>query len=52
MPLVEHISSSENATDVMTKVLYGQRRKYLVSNILYDIINIGISDTIMGAAMR
>ena len=35
--LVGCIPSKENATDLMTKVLYGQKRKYLVSNILYDI---------------
>ena len=35
--LVGHITSKENGTDIMTKVFYGQMRKYLVSNILYDI---------------
>ena len=32
----EHIISKENVADLMSKVHYGQRR-YLVSNILYDI---------------
>ena len=36
-PLVVHIPSRENVADLMTKVLYGQKRKYLVRNILYDI---------------
>ena len=35
--LVGHIPSKENVADLMTKVLYGQKTKYLVSNILYDI---------------
>ena len=35
--LVGHIPSKENVADLMTKVLYGQKRKYLVSTILYDI---------------
>ena len=32
-----HIPSKENIADLLTKVLYGQKRRYLVSNILYDI---------------
>ena len=32
-----HIPSEENITDLMTKVLCGQKRTYLVNNILYDI---------------
>ena len=32
-----HIPSKENVTDLMTKVLHGQKRNYLVSNIHYDI---------------
>ena len=32
--LIGHAPSSENFADLMTKVLYGQRTKYLVSNIL------------------
>ena len=36
-PLVGRIPSKENVTDFMIKVLYGQKRKYLVINILYDI---------------
>ena len=35
--LVGHIPSAENVADLMTKVLYGCKRRYLVSNILYDI---------------
>ena len=35
--LVRHIPSKENVADLMTKVLYGQKRKHLVSNIFYDI---------------
>ena len=33
--LIEHAPSRENVAGLMTKVLYGQRRKYLVSNDLY-----------------
>ena len=32
--LLGHIPSKENFTDFMTKVLYGQKRKFLVGNIL------------------
>ena len=35
--LVGHISSKDSVTDLMTKVKYGDKRRYLVSNILYDI---------------
>ena len=35
--LVGHIPIKENVTDLMTKVVYGHKRQYLVSNILYDI---------------
>ena len=35
--LVGHIPSKENIADLLTKVLYGEKRRYLVSNILYDI---------------
>ena len=35
--LVGSISSKENIEDSMTKVLYKQKRRYLVSNFLYDI---------------
>ena len=34
---VGHITSKESIADLMMKVIYGQRRQYLVSNILYDI---------------
>ena len=37
--LVGHIPSKENAADLLTKVLYGVKRRYLISNILYDIHN-------------
>ena len=32
-----HIPGSKNVTNPMTKVTFGQRHKYLVGNILYDI---------------
>ena len=35
--LAGHIPSSKTVTDLMTKVLLGQRQKYLVSNIHYEI---------------
>ena len=36
--LVRHTPIKENVSNLMPKVLYGQKRKYyLVSNILYDI---------------
>ena len=35
--LAVHIPSKKNVTDLMTKVLYGQKRRYLVSNILCDV---------------
>ena len=35
--LVAHIPRKENFTDLMTTVLYGQNRRYLVSNIVNDI---------------
>ena len=35
--LVGHIPSKKNVADSMTKVLYGHKRRHLVSNILYDI---------------
>ena len=35
--LVGYIPSKENIADLLTKVLYGEKRRYLVSNILYDI---------------
>ena len=35
--LVVHIPGKENVADLMTKVLYGQKRRYLLSNSLYDI---------------
>ena len=34
---VRHIPSKENVVDLMMKVLYGQKRKYLVIYILYGI---------------
>ena len=38
--LVGHIPSKENVADLLMKVLYGEKRRYLVSNILYDIHDI------------
>ena len=35
--LVGCIPSKWNITDLMTKVLIGYKRRYLVSNVLYDI---------------
>ena len=35
--LVGHLPSSENITNLMTKVTCGQKRRYLVSNILFDV---------------
>ena len=35
--IVGHVPSNENVADLMMKVLFGQRSKYLVSNIHYDI---------------
>jgi hypothetical protein len=36
-PLTGHIGTNENIGDLATKVLYGQKRWYLVSQLLYDI---------------
>ena len=44
--LVGHIPSKDNITDLLTKVLYGQNRKYWVSNILYDRHDDYYSETI------
>ena len=35
--IVGHIPSKENVADLLTKVLYGHKRRYLVSNIVYDM---------------
>ena len=35
--LLGHIPRKESIADLMTKVLYGPKRRYLVSNILFDI---------------
>ena len=35
--LVGHVRSEENRADLLTKVTYGAKRRYLVSNVLYDI---------------
>ena len=35
--LVGHLPSKDSVTDLMTKVKYGDKRRYLVSNNLYDI---------------
>ena len=37
--LVGHIPSKKNIAGLLTKVLYGQKRRCLISNILYDIHN-------------
>ena len=35
--LTAHILSDRNVADLLTKLLYGQKRKSLVSEILFDI---------------
>ena len=35
--IIGHIPSKENVADLIKKVLNGHKRRYLVSNILYDI---------------
>ena len=35
--LTGHIATDENVADLLTKVLYGQKRKRIVGEILYDI---------------
>ncbi len=35
--LTGHIGTNENVCDLATKVLYGQKRRYMVSQLLYDI---------------
>ena len=35
--LVGHKPSKENVADLPTKILYGHKRRYLVSKILYNI---------------
>ena len=35
--LVKHIFSKENMADLLSKVLYHEKRRYLISNILHDI---------------
>ena len=35
--LTGHIGTKKNFGDLATKVLYGQKRWYLVSQLLYDI---------------
>jgi hypothetical protein len=35
--IVTHIRTEDNYADLMTKVLYGGRRKYLVSGLMNDI---------------
>ena len=35
--LTAHIGTNENVGDLATKVLYGQMRQYMVSQLLYDI---------------
>ena len=39
--LAGHIPNKKNVADPMTNVIYGQRQKYLVSNIPYDIYDDG-----------
>jgi hypothetical protein len=35
--LTGHIVTDRNVADLLTKVLYGQKRKFIVGEILYDI---------------
>ena len=35
--LTAHIGTNENVGDLATKVFYGQKRRYMVSQLLYDI---------------
>jgi hypothetical protein len=35
--LTAHIGTNENLSDLTTKVLYGQKQQYMVSQLLYDI---------------
>jgi hypothetical protein len=35
--LTGHIGTNKNGGDLATKVLYGQKRQYMVSQLLYDI---------------
>ena len=35
--LTRHIGTNENVGNIATKVLYGQKRRYMVSQLLYDI---------------
>ena len=35
--LIGHIGTNENVGYIATKVLYGQKRRYMVSQLLYDI---------------
>ena len=35
--LIWHIRSEDNTTDLLTKIVTGQKREHLVSLMLYDI---------------
>jgi hypothetical protein len=35
--LTGHIGTNENVVDLTTKVLYGQKRQYMVPQLLYNI---------------
>ena len=35
--LTGHIGTNENVGDLTKKVLYGQKQRYMVSQLLYDI---------------
>ncbi len=37
--LTPHIDGDENPTDLLTKVICGRRRRYIVNNILHDVYN-------------
>ena len=35
--LTTHIPTGENRAEFLTKLLYGSKRRYYVSNLIYDI---------------
>ncbi len=37
--LTTHIDGDENPVDLLTKVICGGKRRYIVNNILHDVYN-------------
>ncbi len=37
--LTTHIDGDENPADLLTKVICGGKRRYIVNNILHDVYN-------------